>query len=113
MVLLCLAGCAEKGDKTIVSGEGLGETYKAPAGSKQMRIAMENYFTRRVTIEVTGGGKQYQVVVGPIRKWHIVVPEAKYEIKAWTEERSTGGNYLHVTPFTANGLNGLWVRIRF
>jgi hypothetical protein len=113
LVVLLLLGCAEIGDKPIASGEGLGEIYKAPAGSKQMRIAIENYFTRRVTVEVIGAGKHYHVLVGPIRKRHIIVPEGKYEVKAWTEERSTGGNYLHVTPFTANGMNGLSVRIRF
>lgn len=112
---LVLAGCPQqKGDQPIASGEGKGDDWKPPAGSPKLTcIAIENYFTRDVTVEATGGGKHYVVTVGPVRKSYVIVPDVKYEIKAWTEERSTGGNFLHVTPFTRNGMNGLWVRIRF
>jgi len=108
---LLLAGCAEQGDKAIAYGDGLGQDWK-PTAPKQMRIAGENYFTRDVVIQADAPGLHYELTVGPIRKRHMIVPEAKYEIKAYTEERSTGLMKLYTQGDDRNGAKGIWVRIR-
>jgi hypothetical protein len=103
--------CAEKGDKAIAYEDGLGEDWK-PAAPGQMRIACENYFTRDVIVQADAPGAHYEMTVGPVRKRHVIVPEAKYEIKAYTEERSTGMMHLYVEANDRNGAKGLLVKIR-
>ena len=105
------SGCAEKGDKAIAYADGLGEDW-TPAAPKQMRIACENYFTRDVVVQADAPGVHYEMTVGPIRKRYMIVPEAKYEIKAYTEERSTGLMHLYVNANDKNGAKGLHVKIR-
>jgi hypothetical protein len=105
------SGCAEKGDKAIAYGDGLGQDWK-PAAAGQMRIACENYFTRDVVVQADAPGVHYEMTVGPIRKRYMIVPEAKYEIKAFTEERSTGLMHLYVNADDRNGAKGLHVKIR-
>jgi hypothetical protein len=114
LAALLTAGCTgESGDKAIAYGDGLGQEWTPPAGGKQMRIAVENYFTRDVLVVANAPGLHYELTVGPIRKRYMIVPEAEYEIKASTEERSTGMNYLYVTPEENNGAKCLHVKIRF
>lgn len=112
LVAVFLFGCSEKGDKAIAYADGLGQEWK-PAAPGQMRIACENYFTRDVVIHADAPGAHYEMTVGPIRKRYMIVPEAKYEIKALTEEKSTGMNYLYVNPDDRNGAKGLHIKIRF
>ena len=107
-----LAGCGERGAKAIAYGDGLGQEW-TPAAGGQMRIAVENYFTRDVVVQADAPGLHYELTVGPIRKRYMIVPEAEYKITAYTEERSTGLNFLYVTPDDRNGAKGLWVKIRF
>lgn len=109
---LC-AGCGEHGAKAIAYGDDLGLEWSAPAGSKQMRISVENYFTRDVVVEADAPGLHYELTVGPIRKRYMIVPEAEYKITAYTEERSAGINKLYVIPDDRNGAKGLRVKIRF
>jgi hypothetical protein len=111
LISLLLSGCAERGDKAIAYGDGLGQEWK-PTGPKQMRIAGENYFTRDVVIQADAPGLHYELTVGPIRKRYMIVPEAKYEIKAYTEERSTGLMKLYQQGDDRNGAKAIWVRIR-
>jgi hypothetical protein len=108
-----LASCAEKGDKAILYGDGLGKEWRPPAGGGQMRICCENYFTRDVVVQADGGGKHFEMTVGPVRKRFMIVPEADYQIKAYTEEKSAGMNNLYVDKIQENGANGLHVKIRF
>ena len=108
-----LAGCAEKGDKAILYGDGLGKEWRPPAGGGQMRICCENYLTRDVVIQADGGGRHYELTVGPVRKRFMIVPEGEYEIKAFTEEKSAGMNNLYVDKIQENGAKGLHVKIRF
>jgi len=109
--LLLLAGCGEKGDKAIAYGKELGQEW-VPTGPKQMRISVENFFTRDVVVLADAPGAHYELTVGPIRKRHMIIPEAKYEVKAYTEERSTGIMKLYVQEDDRNGAKGLWVKIR-
>jgi hypothetical protein len=110
--LLLFAGCAEDGDKAIAYGDGVGQDWK-PTAPKQMCISAENYFTRDVVVHADAPGAHYELTVGPVRKRYMIVPEARYEIKAFTEERSTGNNFLWVSPDDHNGAKGLRVKIRF
>jgi len=107
------AGCGERGDKAIAYGDGLGQEWTPPAAGQQMRISVENYFTRDVVVLANAPGLHYELTVGPIRKRYMIVPEAEYKITAYTEERSTGLNFLYVNPDDRNGAKGLWVKIRF
>lgn len=109
--LLLLAGCAERGDKAIAYGDGLGQEW-TPAGPKQMRISAENYFTRDVIVHADAPGAHYELTVGPIRKRYMIVPAANYQIQAYTLGKSTGGVQLYVGADNRNGANGLMVRIR-
>ena len=109
--LLLLAGCGERGDKAIAYGPELGQEW-APAGPKQMRISVENYFTRDIVVQADAPGRHYELTVGPIRQRHMIVPEAKYEITAYTREKSTGTTQLWVDVDDRNGAKGLWVKIR-
>ena len=109
--LLFLAGCGERGDKAIAYGKELGQEW-VPTGPKQMRISAENYFTRDVVVQADAPGLHYELTVGPIRQRYVIVPEAKYEITAYTREKSTGSVKLWVNPDDRNGAKGLWVKIR-
>jgi hypothetical protein len=109
--VLLLTGCAERGDKAIAYGKGTGDDWK-PAASGQMRIAVENSFTRDVVLSATAPGKYYELTVGPIRERYMIVPEAAYEIQAWTQEKKTGNVKLYVTGDDRNGAKGLRVKIR-
>jgi len=109
---LLLAGCGERGDKAIAYGDGLGQEW-TPAAPKQMRIAIENYFTRDVTVTADAPGAHYEMTVGPIRKRYMIVPEADYKLEAYTEERSTGIMKLYEQPDNRNGARGVWLKIRF
>jgi hypothetical protein len=106
-------GCRERGDQAIAYGDDLGQEWTPPAGAKQMRISVENYFTRDVVINADAPGVHYELTVGPIRKRHMIVPAADYKITAFTQERSTGMNYLYVTKDDRNGARALLVKIRF
>ena len=109
--LLLLAGCGERGDKAIAYGPELGQEW-VPTGPKQMRISVENYFTRDIVVQADAPGLHYELTVGPIRKRYMIVPEAKYEITAYTREKSTGTTQLWVNADDRNGAKGLWVKIR-
>jgi len=113
LAAVLLTGCAEKGDKAILYGDGLGKEWRPPAGGGQMRICCENYFTRDVVVQADGSGRHYELTVGPVRKRFMIVPEAEYQIKAYTEEKSAGMNYLYVDKIQENGAKGLHVKIRF
>jgi hypothetical protein len=113
LAAVSLTGCAEKGDKAILYGDGLGKEWRPPAGGGQMRICAENYFTRDVVVQADGGGKHFELTVGPVRKRFMIVPEAEYEIKAYTEEMSAGITRLYVDKVQENGAKGLHVKIRF
>jgi len=110
---VALAGCGESGDRAIAYGDGLGQDWRPPAGGKQMRVSVENYFTRDVVVVAEAPGRRFELTVGPIRKRYMIIPEDQYQISAFTEERSTGLNYLYVSPDDRNGAKGLWVKIRF
>ena len=106
------AGCGENGDKAIAYGDGIGRGWHPPPGEKQMRIAVENSFTRDVLVQADAPGMHYEITVRPVRDRYMIVPEAKYEIKASTEGHSTGLNYLYVMPDDGDGFKGLRVKIR-
>jgi len=108
--LLLLAGCGERGDKAIAYGKGLGQEWTGAPG--QMRISAQNFFTRDVVIHADAPDAHYELTVGPIRERHMIVPEAKYEIQAFTKEKSTGMMKLYIDPDDRNGAKGLWVKIR-
>ena len=108
-----LTGCGERGDKAILYGDGLGKEWRPPTGGGQMRICVENFFTRDVVVTAVGGNQHFELTVGPIRKRFMIVPEADYKISAVTEEKSTGNNYLYVDKILENGAKGLHVKIRF
>ncbi len=108
---LLFAACTERGDKAIAYGKGRGRDWK-PATPGQMRIAVENYFTRDVVVVAEAPGAHYELTVGPIRERYMIVPEAKYEITASTEERSTGMMRLHIDPEDIAGAKGVRVQIR-
>ena len=109
--LLLLTGCGERGDKAIAYGKGTGDDWK-PTAPKQMRIAVENSFTRDVVLAADAPGAHYELTVGPIRERYMIVPEAEYEIRAWTQEKSTGNVKLYESPDDRNGAKGLRVKIR-
>ena len=109
--LLLLAGCGERGDKAIAYGKGRGREW-TPAAAGQMRIAVENYFTRDVIVMADGPRAHYELSVGPIRERYMIVPEGKYEITAVTPTQKTGNMRLHVDPEDINGAKGLRVQIR-
>ena len=113
LAFLALAACGERGDKAIASGDGLGQDWRPPAGAAQMRISVENFFTRDVVVLADAGPAHYELTVGPIRQRYMIVPAADYKIRAYTEERSTGMNFLYVNPDDRNGARGLLVKIRF
>jgi hypothetical protein len=66
-----------------------------------------------VVVQVDGDGKHYELTVGPVRKRFMIVPEAEYTVKAFTQEKSAGMNFLHVDKIQENGAKGLHVKIRF
>ena len=109
--LLLLTGCGERGDKAIAYGKGTGDDWK-PAAPGQMRIAVENSFTRDVVLSATAPGKYYELTVGPIRERYMIVPEETYAIQAWTPQEQTGNVKLYVTADDRNGARGLRVKIR-
>lgn len=112
-LLALLAGCGEQGDKAVADGDGLGQDWRPPPGAKQMRISVENYFTRDVVVLADAPGLHYELTVGPIRKRYVIVPDADYKVTAYTEERSTGNNFLYVDRDDRNGARALLVKIRF
>jgi len=87
----------------------------APARGRRTdaHLLREFFHTRDVVIEADGGGRHYELTVGPVRERFMIVPEAEYKIKATTQERSTGMNYLYVDKIMENGAKGLHVKIRF
>lgn len=107
---MLLAGCGERGDKAIAYGKELGQEWTGAPG--QMRISAENYLTRDAAVHADASGAHYEMTVGPIRKRHMIVPEAKYEISAYTKEKSTGLMKLYADKDDRNGAKGLWVKIR-
>jgi hypothetical protein len=109
--LLLLTGCGERGDKAIAYGKGKGREW-TPAGPGQLRIGVENYFTRDVIVMADAPGVHYELTVGPIRERYMIVPEGKYEVTAVTKERNTGMMRLHVDPEDIAGAKGLRVQIR-
>lgn len=108
--LLLLSGCGERGDKAIAYGKDLGQDWAGAPG--QMRISGQNFFTRDVVIYADDPGARYELTVGPIRERYMIVPEAKYEITAFTPEKSTGVMQLYADKDDRNGAKGLWVKIR-
>ncbi len=111
LATLFLAGCAERGDKAIAYGDDLGQDWK-PTAPKQMRIAVENYFTRDVVVQADAPGFHYELTVGPIRRRHMIVPEAGYRIEAYAAGDTAGNVQLFVDKDDRNGAKGLWVKIR-
>ena len=109
--LLMLTACGEHGDKAIAYGSELGQDWQ-PTGPGQMRISVENYFTRDAVVNADAPGAHYELTVGPVRRRYMIIPEAKYQITAYTEERSTGMTKLWVNSDDRNGAKGLWVKIR-
>ncbi|HVU17039.1 MAG TPA: hypothetical protein VHD32_08935 [Candidatus Didemnitutus sp.] len=112
LVAFLATSCGERGDKAISYGDELGQDWRPPAGAAQMRISVENYFTRDVVVQADAGSAHYELTVGPIRKRYMIVPTANYEINATTEERSTGTTLLHVRPDDRDGAHALLVSIR-
>ena len=108
---LLLAGCAEKGDKAIAYGDGLGQEWQ-PTGPKQLRLSAENFFTRDVVVIAEAPGLHYELTIGPIRQRHMIIPAEKYEITAYADGDTAGNVKLHVDPDDRNGGKGLWVKIR-
>jgi hypothetical protein len=108
--VLLLAGCGERGDKAIAYGQELGQDWAGAPG--QMRISVQNFFTRDAVICADTPNAHYELTVGPIRERYMIVPEAKYEITAYTNEKSTGTTQLHVDPDDRGAAKGLWVKIR-
>ena len=109
--LLLLAGCSERGDKAIAYGDELGREWK-PSAPKQMRISVENYFTRDVVVTAAAPGLHYELTVGPVRRRYMIVPAEKYEITAVADGDTAGNVHLHVDPDDLNGARNLWVKIR-
>lgn len=111
-LVLLFAGCGERGDKAIAYGDELGQDWRPPAGASQMRISVENYFTRDVVVQADAGTSHYELTVGPIRKRYMIVPIGSYQISAFTEGRSTGNTMLRERPDDRDGARGLLVSIR-
>jgi hypothetical protein len=112
LAALLPAGCGERGDQAIAYGAHLGQDWKPPAGAKQLRIAVQNSFTRDVIVYADAPGAHYELTVSPISERYMIVPEAKYEISATTEGQSTGMTRLWVEPDNRNGGKGFLVKIR-
>jgi hypothetical protein len=112
LATLLLAGCGEHGDKAIAYGDELGQEWKPAAGVQQMRISVENSFTRKIVVFADSPQAHYELTVGPIRDRHMIVPAGTYEITAFTEGKSVGMTKLWVNPDDRNGAKGLLVKIR-
>ena len=110
-VALLTASCGESGAKAIAYGDDLGQDWNPPAGAQQLRIGAENYFTRDVVVVAIATGLHYELTVGPIRKRYMIVPDAHYEITAYTHG-DTGMVKLEVDEDNRHGAKGLWVKIR-
>ena len=114
--ILSLAGCTrESGLHPIARESGLGEgwTYQGDATSVLL-VAVQNSFTRDVTVDLRTSSAEYQLIEGPVRERFIVIPKGDYDIKVSTLGPSSVAGYIHFyqEKTLRNGLAGLLLKVR-
>ncbi len=110
---LALTGCGEKGDKAIHYAAGLGrEAGDVSAGPGQLRVAVQNSFTREAVVICEGPTGHYEITVRPTRERYMIIPAGEYEFTAYTYGREIGGIRLNPIPENLGASKGFYVQIR-
>ena len=95
------------------SGLGEGWSYQGSASSVWI-VAVQNSFTRDVTVDIRSSSAAYQLIVGPVRDRFIVIPKGDYDIKVSTLGRSSVARYIHFyeQKTLRNGIAGVLLKVR-
>ena len=110
---LALTGCGEKGDKAILYAAGLGrEAGDVSAGPGQLRVAVQNSFTREAVVICEGAAGHYEITVRPTRERYMIIPAGEYEFSAYSYGKSLGNTQLRVVPENLATSKGFLVQIR-